>query len=146
MKRTLSVELRTLREQLDESPPPPPPGATVREWFAGLALMNAELMKGIAPHERGTEAARLADELISALATAKLPSEASMEAPSSEQLLAWELDIKAKQEAKQRRDRDTVPVVKKRTLLPPAYSSVASPGRYSEVSPSSDEPGDPQHR
>jgi|SRR5581483_59161 len=86
--RTMSMELRLIRQQMQESPPPPPAGTTVREWFAGLALMNPALMRDLNPAERVTEAIRLADELVRALAVPRTPSQESMAAPSTEEALA----------------------------------------------------------
>ena len=68
------MELRAIRGQLLESPPPAPSGASIREWFAGLALSNPELMRDIAPEDRVAEAVRLADELIGGLASPKVPN------------------------------------------------------------------------
>ncbi len=73
-----------MRQQMAESPPPPPTGATVREWFAGLALMNPVLMHGLTAQERVQEAVRLADELITALAAPRTPSQESLTVPQTE--------------------------------------------------------------
>jgi hypothetical protein len=150
-KRTKTMELRAIRQQMVESPPPPPAGATVREWFAGLALMNPELMRGLSMEERVTEAMRIADELANALAMPKAPTLESMAEPSASELEAWEKDITAKREIEQRRGRDTAPQGIKRpafaprySLPPPAKASVhfkrasdhlASAGFYSSVTP-----------
>ncbi len=66
---------------MNESPPPPPSGTSVREWFAGLALMNPTLMSGLSPCERAVEAVRLADELVRALVAPRTPSQESMSVP-----------------------------------------------------------------
>lgn len=54
--------------------PPPPSGAGLREWFAGIALSNSELMKDIAPEARAEAAAKIADDLIRALSAPRPPS------------------------------------------------------------------------
>lgn len=133
------MELRAIRKQMQESPPPPPTGTTVREWFAGLALMNPELMHGIPHAERPQEAVRLADELVRALSFMKTPSQESMTVPSTEEGLtqSWNdmcgavkaADTKAKQE------RVTKPEMKRhatqaygtqRPTIPPPASSPPS--------------------
>ena len=108
-KRTRSMELRAMRAALPESPPPPPSGATVREWFAGLALANPELMRNIPPERRAAEAVRLADELIGAMSVQRTPSLESMSAPSEEELAAWEKSIADKKEAAARQSKATCP-------------------------------------
>ncbi len=54
--------------------PPPPSGSGLREWFAGIALSNAELMKDIAPEDRIAAAVKIADELVGALMVPRAPS------------------------------------------------------------------------
>jgi hypothetical protein len=59
MRRRPTVELRHIieHERLFTSPPPAPADFTLHEWFAGLAMGNAELMRGIEPDacvQRGT--------------------------------------------------------------------------------------------
>ena len=112
-KRIASMELRAIREMMVESPPPPPPGASVREWFAGLALACPNLMQGVAPNKRATEAVRLADELLRALLAPRVPTVESMAAPTPAELTQWESDIAQKQDAKARQNRETCPAVKK---------------------------------
>lgn len=108
-KRTRTMELRAIRQQMAESPPPPPAGATVREWFAGLALMNPELMKGLSPTERVAEAARIADELARALLTPKVPSLESMASPTEAEMEKWDTAVAEKREAEERQGRATAP-------------------------------------
>lgn len=110
--RTMSMELRAIREQVQESPPPPPAGATVREWFAGLALMNPALMEGLGPHARAVEAVRLADELIKALAAPRVPSQESMAAPTEVEMEQWDAHVASERETKERRERATNPDIK----------------------------------
>lgn len=129
LKRTRSMELRAIREQTGESPPPAPSGTSVREWFAGLALMNPVLMAGIPVEKRAAEAARLAEELISALAPARTPSMESMQAPTPEEFEVWEKKI---EEDKKRAATTLAPPSKKKTIkfeaiLPPPMSVPASP-------------------
>jgi hypothetical protein len=109
VKRTRSMELRAMRQGLVESPPPPPPNATVREWFAGLALANPELMKGIPQSLRPMEALRLADELILAMQAPKVPSLESMAAPSEEEMVAWDKQVASENQVKDMRSRPTNP-------------------------------------
>src|SRR5579864_6062291 len=113
-KRTRSMELRAIRTGMDESPPPPPAGASVREWFAGLALMNPALMQDLSPVERAAEAVRLADELIKALACPRVPSQESMAAPSEAEMVEWDKKVADDNEAKARRGRETQPDIKRR--------------------------------
>lgn len=129
-KRTVTMELRAIRQQMLESPPPPPSGAGIREWFAGLALMNPELMKIVAPEARAVEAVRLADELISALAVAPMPSAASVANPSETELAAWSKALSDKKSVTEAQQAATVPPPKalkrspsrgdfSRSMLPP---------------------------
>lgn len=101
-KRTRSMEIRAIRRSMDECPPPAPAGTSLREWFAGLALANPELMKDLAPAARAREAVRLADDLALALATSKVPSQESLAAPSEEAMVAWDAVIENQR-------KDTVP-------------------------------------
>jgi hypothetical protein len=112
------MELRAIRSQLQESPPPPPAGVTVREWFAGLAMMNPELMRDLSPMERVTEAVRLADELIKALSCPRTPSQESMAVPIEEEGLRQSWDNMANavnaSHDKERRERTTKPEIRRR--------------------------------
>jgi hypothetical protein len=119
------MELRAIRGSMDESPPPPPAGITVREWFAGLALMNGELMKDLSPAERVVEAVRLADDLIKALNPPRVPSQESMAAPSEKEISEWSDRIVHKREAKIRQGCASVPATpaaKQVRLKTAAYS------------------------
>lgn len=111
------MELRAIRQQMQESPPPPPYGTTVREWFTGLALMNPELMKGLNSVERITEAIRLADELVVALAAPRTPSQESMRVPTTEDGLvqSWNGMANAMKasDRKERQERDTNPGIRR---------------------------------
>jgi hypothetical protein len=131
-KRTMSMELRAIRASVDESPPPPSAGMSVREWFAGLAMMNPELMRDLAPGERAGEAVRLADELIRALATPGLPSQESLAAPTEAVMAEWDKKIADDNDVRARRGRETQPAgknVRKQTarydlgMLPPPLTS-----------------------
>jgi hypothetical protein len=121
--RTKSMELRAIREQMNESPPPPPAGASVREWFAGLALMNPTLMEGLSPCERAVEAVRLADELVRALVVPRTPSQESMAVPTDETDLhrSWNNMADNIASAKTKKNRPTKPEMKRchETSLPP---------------------------
>jgi hypothetical protein len=140
-KRTMSMELRAIRTQMNESPPPPPTGASVREWFAGLALMNPELMKDLSPVERAVEAVRLADELIRALATPKLPSQESLAAPSAAEMTEWDKQVADNNEAKARQGRETVPDVKKVRCKTAAYEfGMLPPPNPAPTAPTSEHP------
>jgi len=94
MKRRGTLEMRFDRGNTHESPPPPTAGMTIREWFAGLALANPELMKDVPESERAVEAVRLADELAAALAAPLVPTMKSMRPPSKKEMRAWEKKIK----------------------------------------------------
>jgi hypothetical protein len=91
-----------------ELPPPPPAGLTMRQWFAGLALANAELMKDVPDNDRMTEAVRLADELVAALDPPRAPTLKSMRPPSKKELRVWEAKVKVENEASVRRGQNTV--------------------------------------
>jgi hypothetical protein len=153
-KRTTSLELRSVRAGLHESPPPAPSGTTIREWFAGLALMNPELMRGLEPNERALEATRLADELIAALAAPRVPATVSLAPPSDAEMAEWDRCIEARKVRDERRERDTFrergnvgtgDIRPGCSLLPPPPPAVthfrhvsdmlrqASPGRYSVI-------------
>jgi len=131
------MELRAIRQQMQESPPPPPHGTTVREWFTGLALMNPELMRGLTPEERVNEAIRLADDLIKALAAPRHPSQESMTVPTTEEGLtqSWNnmADAMKQADAKERRERVTAAPKRratqaygfKATIPPPPHPTVA---------------------
>lgn len=102
------VDLNEVRRQLNASPPPPPAGTSVREWFAGLALLNPTLMEGIPPELRPAEAVRLSDQMVKALATPRAPNLDSMKAPSDEELQMWEQKLVDQKERIERRERETV--------------------------------------
>lgn len=116
MKRRPTLELRAIvdRERVFASPPPAPAGTSLREWFAGLAMGNPELMRDIDPTARATEALRVADELIGALQTPRQPSAASMEAPSEEEMVKWDEAVAEAKETKERQSRATMPEMKAR--------------------------------
>ena len=107
MKRS-TIEMRAIATRFQEQAPPPA-GAGLREWFAGLALANVEMMKDVPHTERPVEAVRLADELISALAKPRIPTLESMKAPTTEELVAWENSNREKEEKKARMSRATMP-------------------------------------
>ncbi len=131
------MEIRAIRNILNESPPPPPAGTTLREWFAGLAL-TTELMKDIPAELRVREAVRLADELIKALAAPRVPSQESMAAPTQADMEAWDSEVGVAKGREDNSRRATVPEgikVRRPTLafdsLPPA-----PPGRKPRKLPS----------
>lgn len=106
-KRTASMELKAIRDQLLESPPPPPSGTSVREWFAGLALSNPSLMKDVEPTERAAEAVRLADELLRALLQPRVPQ--GIDGPTEDDLRRWEKRLADDAASTTRRNRQTLP-------------------------------------
>ena len=118
MIRRPTVELHAIinRERVFASPPPAPAGTSLREWFAGLAMGNPELMKDIEPSARIQESLRIADELIGALVTPRTPSKESMAAPTEEEMQRWDEAVAEANETKARQTRATVPGIKmKRT-------------------------------
>jgi hypothetical protein len=119
MKRRPTVELKAMirRENTFASPPPPPANITLREWFAGLAISNSKLMDEIEPSCRAAEAIRIADELIGALATAKLPSKESMAPPSTSDMISWDDHVKNETSKKVNNDRPTIPGFKRRATI-----------------------------
>lgn len=102
-----TLEIKILRDPTLESPPPAPTGTTLRQWFAGLALANPELMKDVPESERVAEAVRLADELVGALDVARMPTLDSMAAPSKAELRIWEKKVKIDNAISVSRGRDT---------------------------------------
>ena len=147
VKRTVSMEIRAIRNMLNESPPPPPSGTTLREWFAGLALAT-ELMKELPVELRAREAVRLADELITALAVPRIPTQESMAAPTPADMEACDSEVGVAAEKAENSRRVTVPQgikVRHATLafdsLPPPppprprkRPSFPAPTQYSRVS------------
>lgn len=114
MKRRSTVELRTIIETERQlvSPPPIPPapaGSSLREWFAGLALSNPLLMRDIDIDCREIEAVRIADEMMRALRTPRVPSQESMRSPSESDLNAWSERLIPINEERERRVRATIP-------------------------------------
>jgi len=111
--RTMSMELRAIRDQMNESPPPPPAGMSVCEWFAGLALSNPTLMSDLSPTERAVEAVCLADELLKALRPGRPPSADALSVPQGEEELtqSWNNMATAMKVAdkKEKQDRVTAP-------------------------------------
>lgn len=106
---------------------PPPSTATVREWFVGLALANERLMANFDASQRVSEAIRIADELVKALAPTKLPSQRTMQAPTPDELKHWEERIR-------HQSRPTVPVMRKVKLVlketPKPRNFQKTPGSY----------------
>lgn len=109
------------------SPPPAPSGTTLREWFAGLAMGNPELMRDIAPEARIPEALRVADQLISALMTPRAPSQESMAAPSEEEMQQWDEAVAEAKETKERQTRATMPELKRKPSRTKTLVGVALP-------------------
>lgn len=95
--------------QIDKAMMPPPmTGLTLRQWFAGLALVNPEFMKNVPESERAAEAVKFADQLISALDVPRVPTLESMAPPSNEELSTWEKKVEVDNAASIRRGKDTV--------------------------------------
>lgn len=110
--------------------PPAPNGSSLREWFAGLALGNPELMRDIDRDFRVKESLRIADELIAALAAPRTPSKESMEAPSEEEMKAWSASI----ETKNRQERQTIPEIRiKHKSINPTLAGIPLPKNHVEA-------------
>lgn len=122
IRRTKTMEIQAIRARMNESPPPPPAGTSVREWFAGLAFCCPDLMKDVPVTLRSAEAVRLADDLIKALATPRVPTADSMAAPSKEVMEEWEADIAEQAEKKAKSTRETVPGLKAQRRATREYS------------------------
>lgn len=145
VRRTKTMELRAIRAQMSESIPPAPSGTTIREWFAGLAMSNSELMKEIPVELRAREAVRLADELVAALAPPSLPSPESMKGEFGDEL-ETDFTNKGKEMMRHYKTNPEVPIarIKKLLLKTPRFSTLPPPltsGRYSSVA-GDDEEGD----
>jgi len=93
-QRATTIELAKISTGRLASPPAPPADTNMRAWFAGLALGNPELMKGVPAGERATEALRLADEMMLAL-TNKTPSEKSVAAKPEAEMQVWDKHVAA---------------------------------------------------
>lgn len=129
IRRRPTVELRSIieRERLFVSPPPAPPGTSLREWFAGLALGNPSLMDGIEPACRVAEALRIADELLGALSSPRVPSQESMAAPSAEEMQRWDDHVAQENELRERQGRATIPELRSRPSRTKTLTGVAIP-------------------
>lgn len=119
-----TMELNAIRKQLVESPPPAPSGTSIREWFAGLAMMNPVLMAGVPAVERAAEAVRLADQLIAALAAPRMPSPESLKPPPREDMANWERQLSEANSQKERQARVTCPAIRKAKVPLPSEMSV----------------------
>lgn len=107
---------------------PPPGDCTLREWFAGLALMNATLMAGVPASKRVGIAMRCADELVKALKSSTVPSPESVRPPTHVELAKWDKTIKSVAEKNARRRADTIPQVPRainvgHSMLPPPHKN-----------------------
>jgi hypothetical protein len=131
--RTLSSELRAVHNMMNESLPPPPKEATLREWFAGLALLSTELMKDVPREKRVREAVRIADQLAEALA---VPRTASMAIVPDDRL--ENLSKQPTVEAISRSMRPTSPAIPR-----PQLKSTVPPG---PARPASNPPRHPTQR
>lgn len=125
--RRPSVEIASLGEGRLNNAPAPPADITMRQWFAGLALGNPELMKGVPQGKRVSEALRLADEMTLALKT-KVPTVESMAAPTEVEMQHWDQQVES-------RGRPTMPARARALMLPPPNVErrppPSSPGKYS---------------
>jgi len=90
LHKTCNIQLGIVKEGLIESPPPAPSSATLREWFAGLALANPVLMNHVPSEKRASEAVRFADELLHALAAPRAIDTNSCLAPPASEMEVWE--------------------------------------------------------
>lgn len=122
MDKPADVSFDTIKSD-SVSPPPPPTGISMREWFAGLALGNPELMKDVPHSSRVATAVRIADELMKTLATSKVPSRESLEPPTEKQLEVWEEKIKVDSQRTVSQRKETIPAFR-RPIIPPANQSV----------------------
>lgn len=108
-----SQQFKAFRNQnpnhLYADPPPPPVGASMREWFVGLALMNPALMTEVPLHLRAIEAVKLADELLAALAAPRTPSLESLKPPTENELEKWSEHVTKVNEKNAFSRRDTRP-------------------------------------
>lgn len=110
------MEIRLMRERTYSSPPPPPSNANIRDWFAGLALANPELMKDVPTELKAKEAVRLADEMMLALASPRVPTVESMRAPTPKEMHDWEAHVSSQRDL---RTKDTCPRGLRHPTLPP---------------------------
>lgn len=92
--------------------PPPPAGASLREWFAGIALSNPELMKDVPPEQRTSVAVKVADEMMSALMAPRTPTGTKLNVPVAPPTPVINME---------NRERITVPGIRaaKRNSMPP---------------------------
>lgn len=123
--KTRSIQLGTLKEGLAESLPPVPTTASLREWFAGLALANPVLMKDVPVNDRVKEAVRIADELSLALVAPKAFDVDSCSPPTLIELATWERKIAIDNEKFVRQSLDTMPASpssnhSRQAILPPS--------------------------
>lgn len=112
---------------------PPPNKSSLRDWFAGLALGNAELMKDVPLEQRAAEAVRLADELVVALAAPRAPSLQSMAAPSEQEMCAWDAAL-------EKQEKQKIPTAKEMRavrsgMLPPPITVPVGPRVKRYVTP-----------
>jgi hypothetical protein len=125
MKPTKTMELRAIRAKMNEAPPPAPAGASMREWFAGLAFAS-NLMDDVEPGLRAREAVRLADELVVALRASRVPTHESLAAPTPEEMAEWDEKVASKRVTADLRNRETIPqgrLAAKTSILPPPMPS-----------------------
>lgn len=95
----------------------------MREWFAGLALGNPELMKDVPASSRVATAVKIADELMKTLATSKVPSRESLEPPTEKQLEVWEEKIKQDSQRTVSQRKETIPSFRRPNVPPSTQSS-----------------------
>ncbi len=104
---------KTLELMRSHETPPPPSGSGLREWFAGIALSNAEFMKDIKPEDRVAAAVKVADDLINALTAPKPLSNTSIKINNI---------VEQDQSLIEKRERATQPAIrsaKRNSILPP---------------------------
>jgi len=85
----------------------------LREWFAGLAIGNVELMRGVDPEHRALVALKVADQLINALAAPRRLSPTSLMSPSDDDMKRWDASLAEIRAAQDRQARDTLPSAKR---------------------------------
>lgn len=109
MKRRPTAELRNIirNERVFASPPPAPVGTSLREWFAGLALGNPEVMRDVERSCQADEALRIADELLGALVAPRQPTKVMP--LTKEEMQRWDAAFAESNETKERQSRATIP-------------------------------------
>ncbi len=157
MMNKIDIDLKgTIDAVRRKETPPPPSAASLRDWFAGIALSNPELMKDLGPEDRVKVAVETAERMMAALSVPRPPSNTKItvvDNPVEPTLVTMAANA-------ERRERDTVPGIraaKRNSIIPPPCPPSApelppvldpkvatmaqakppsdGPGRYSYVTP-----------